>query len=192
MPKQISSEPNLLRASILRISKDAIHRSFWASVLIALIFTFLFFNTPAVNFEIKDITSLIIGYSSISFGACLTVLVLSLNIPGNDRIGRWASHKNENIKINAYLDLVIGLAFSALVQAILLGYTLFSSLLQGPGPFISKPGNSIDYLYILLLIFLINYSFTRIYIVLETVWQVAQIISAEEKLNFEARNKDKI
>lgn len=182
MHKPLSKESNLIKASFKRISRDKVHKSFWGSVLFSLMFTFLFFNTQAIKFEIKDITSLIISYSSISFSACLTALVLSLTIPGNDRIGRWASYENDNVGSNAYLDLVIVLAFSALTQVMLLGYTMIFSILQGPDTLTSNPGGLTNYLYILSLSFLVSYSFIRIYVILETVWQVAQLISAEEQI----------
>lgn len=189
MQNSISKETNLLRASFIRISKDLTHRAFWGSVLSALVFSFLFFRTQGVNFEIKDITSLVISYSSISFSACLTALVLSLTIPGNDRIGRWASHENDKIESNAYLDLVIGIAFSALAQIILLGHTLLFSIIQGPQPLSETPKAPNDYIFILSLSFLVFYSFTRIYVVLETVWQVAQLISEEEKIFYKNGSK---
>lgn len=137
---------------------------------------------PVRSTPIADIAGVGLTYASVSLAACLSGLVLSLALPGEQRLRRWARMKSERSGKSLLSDLVFTFFWASCCQ---LGVLLvcFTAIVFG-GPLLvgepqPLPVSHVTGLFIGL--FVGFYSVAQLYVVLQTLVQVGVLVILEEQ-----------
>lgn len=135
---------------------------------------------PFGRLAIIDVANGALTFASISTGACISALVLSLGLPGGDRLRRWARAPGSVAGKSALSDLVFVLVWAALVQVALIAACAAAGILGGDlevAPKGMSPSHGLG-LFAALAVFF--YALFELVIVVQTLVQVGVVMIAEE------------
>ncbi|MEV5041034.1 hypothetical protein [Microbacterium sp. LMI1x-1-1.1] len=137
---------------------------------------------PVRSTPIADIAGVGLTYASVSLAACLSGLVLSLALPGEQRLRRWARMKSARSGKSLLSDLVFTFFWASCCQ---LGVLLvcFAAILFG-GPLLVGEPQPLPVSHVTALfagLFVGFYSVAQLYVVLQTLVQVGVLVILEEQ-----------
>lgn len=137
---------------------------------------------PVRSTPIADIAGVGLTYASVSLAACLSGLVLSLALPGEQRLRRWARMKSARSGKSLLSDLVFTFFWASCCQ---LGVLLvcFASIVFG-GPLLVGEPQPLPVSHVTGLfmgLFVGFYSVAQLYVVLQTLVQVGVLVILEEQ-----------
>ena len=137
---------------------------------------------PVRSTPIADIAGVGLTYASVSLAACLSGLVLSLALPGEQRLRRWARMKSARSGKSLLSDLVFTFFWASCCQ---LGVLLvcFAAILFG-GPLLVGEPQPLPVSHVTGLftgLFVGFYSVAQLYVVLQTLVQVGVLVTLEEQ-----------
>lgn len=152
------------------------------AVLGAVLITWGIAVLPARYTRIADFAGMGLTYASISLAACVSGLVLSLALPGENRLRKW-SHMAGVVDGKSLLsDLLFTFFWAACAQlAVLL--VSFGSVIFGGTLLIGEPG-PLPVPHVASLIFsfaIVMYSVAQLFVVLQTLVQVGVLVIFEEQ-----------
>lgn len=156
----------------------------WVPVSAALFggaLTFLLPQLPAASLPISSAVANGVTFASISMGACVSSLVLSLGLPGTRRLRRWALMKGDTKDKSALSDLIFVLVWAALAQIALLFVCIAAFVFGSDQPLAPQgmlPSHRLG-LFIGLTAFF--YALFELLVVVQTLSQMGVLIIEEEK-----------
>lgn len=159
------------------LSHWAIYVAIAAGVLAAIMAPGL----PAGALKIADVTTVGFTFASIAMGACVSALVLSLGLPGTERLRRWAKMGGTTPGKSALSDLVFVVVWAALCQLGLILVCVLATLFGGNLP-LAPAGLSVTHSVALaagLTVFF--YALLELIVVVSTLSQMGVMIIAEEQ-----------
>lgn len=157
----------------------------WKSLIWSLLVaTPLFLAVLASNdhsLQVYEAASLGISFASISFGACLTVAVLAIGLPGAQRVRRWANTDTAFGTSNAYTRLLFNLLWAALAQLALILVAVLNAALGGNA--LVSPAHLLSWHSVILFGSLLwfGYALLELIHVLLAVSQIGVVIVREER-----------
>ena len=136
---------------------------------------------PVGVMPISTILSNGFTFASIAMGACISAIVLSLGLPGAERLRRWAREPGTLPGKSALSDLVFVIVWAALAQLLLIMVCVAALLFGGdlplaPSPMI--PSHAFG-LWVGLAAFF--YAVLELFVVVTTLLQMGVMIIAEEQ-----------
>lgn len=150
-------------------------------VLMGLGATFIVFFVPRGSVSVQGLSEAGMSIGAVTFSGCLTVLVLTVGLPSEERIKRWARSDVRNGESNHFSELVFSVAWACLTQIILILVCLFSLVVGGDND-IAPHDPRITHIVILCLsCSWFFYSVWELITVLTTVIQVANVMAAEAR-----------
>ena len=136
---------------------------------------------PVADLKISAIVSAGFTFASISMGACISGLVLSLALPGAERLRNWARLKGTTPGKSALSDLIFTLAWAGLAQVALVITCVLATLLGGDlqvSPSNAWLSHRIGLAAGLLVFF---YAVFELVVVIQTIMQIGVIVIIEER-----------
>lgn len=167
-----------------RLSSIVLSGSSLFALVAALLATIGIMVLPVRSVPIADVAGVGLTYASISLAACLSGLVLSLALPGEQRLRRWARMTSARSGKSLLSDLVFTFFWAACCQ---LGVLLvcFAAIVFG-GPLLvgePQPLPPSHVIGLLLSLFVGFYSVAQLFVVLQTLVQVGVLVILEEQQN---------
>ncbi len=165
-----------------RLLNDCFHwKSLLASIAIALPLLLAIGFSPADSMPVQDAASLGMSFGAVSFGACLTVAILTIGLPGAERARRWANKDRKLGSSNAYTELLFNITWSALVQLGLIFLAVASAAIGGAAGL--APAELLSWHSAILLVctFWFGYSLVELLHVLLALSQMGVVIVSEER-----------
>lgn len=152
------------------------------ALVVAVIATIGVIVLPVRSVPIADIAGVALTYASISLAACLSGLVLSLALPGEQRLRRWARMKSARSGKSLLSDLVFTFFWASCCQ---LGVLLicFAAIMFG-GPLLIGQPQPLPLSHVVglsLSLFAGFYSVAQLFVVLQTLVQVGVLVILEEQ-----------
>jgi phosphatidylglycerophosphate synthase len=143
--------------------------------------TWVFHQTPGGNLAISELVDIGITIGSITFGGCLTVLILAIGLPSESRVRRWARTDLNGGKSNHYTELIFSLTWACITQLVLIVIALINVLLGGDLEV--APHNAFLTHNIMLCVSLswFFYAIWELITVISTVVQLANVIVYESR-----------
>lgn len=141
-------------------------------------------SLPSQDVPIQDFVGHGLTVSSIAVSACLTGLVLSLAIPGAERIGKWAKMEGATEGFSVLSDLIFAFFWAGCSQVLAM-LTCITALFFGGGLAIGPPP-PIPWTHSLSLAVsfsIFAYALLQLLVVLQTLVQVGAVIIAEEQMS---------
>ncbi len=165
-----------------RLSSIVLSGSTLFALIAAILATVGIMLLPVRNTPIADIAGVGLTYASVALAACLSGLVLSLALPGEQRLRRWARMDSARSGKSLLSDLVFTFFWASCCQ---LGVLLvcFAAIVFG-GPLLVGEPQPLPASHIagLLLGFLVGfYSVAQLFVVLQTLVQVGVLVILEEQ-----------
>lgn len=153
----------------------------WLSSGVAILLGLSIHDLPGADLTISSVATFGITYAGISAGACFTAIVLSLGLPGAERLRSWARKNGVTEGKSALSDLVFVLTWAALAQIVLI-VACSLALAFGGDIQLSPSGVSIGHIAALIVgLFVFFYAVFELVIVLQTLVQISVVIIAEER-----------
>lgn len=135
---------------------------------------------PSSSMTISSVAAIGFAYASITVAACVSAVVLSLGLPGADRLRKWARHGATADK-SALSELVFVLVWACIWQLLVIVACVLALLFGGDGP-IYPPGASIVHAIGLTFgLWVFFYALFELFVIVETLWQIGAVIIAEER-----------
>jgi hypothetical protein len=151
------------------------------SVVIGATFATLACYLPVGEMAISAVVANGIMFASIAMGSCISAIVLSLGLPGTERLHRWSNMKGNTADKSALSELIFSLTWAALAQIGLILVcglaTLFGgdlSLAPDPMPLSHWAGLGLG-----LTVFI--YALLELVVVVQTLVQIGVMIIVEER-----------
>ena len=149
-------------------------KQWWFIAPVWLVFYVLASQSQASALAIKDVALAEISMASLSFGACVTGLVLSLTI-NSDRSAKWARSGRAGSSFSHLSDLIFVFAWSAMAQLVMLA-SAFTSLLLGSRSFVYVRDEAISHRILLAIAVLVAcYAFFQLISVLRSLVQIGVV-----------------
>ena len=137
---------------------------------------------PVRHTPIAEIAAMGFTYASISLAACVSGLVLSLALPGDNRLRKWSNMTGSVEAKSVLSDLLFTFFWAACAQlAVLL--VCFGAVLFGGTLRIGEPA-PLPVSHVAALIFsftVVVYSLAQLFVVLQTLVQVGVLVIMEEQ-----------
>lgn len=152
----------------------------YGSFAIAFLITMIVQHSPASKLSISSVAATGFSYASITISACISAIVLSLGLPGEDRLRKWALHGSEANK-SALAELLFVFTWACLCQLFVIIICVLSFVFGGDGQ-VLPPKASFTHNFLLfasLLIFF--YALFELFVIIETMWQIGAVIIHEER-----------
>ena len=153
----------------------------WVACVLALILALSIAAVPISKVRIDTLAGYGLSFASISLGACFTTAVLTLSLPGNDRIRKWSRARGEIPTSTPLSDLLFVITWAALIQVLLI-FTCASAIVFG-GSLQVFPSEAplLQRLSIFLAGWVFFYAVIELLIVISTLSQVGNVIVHEER-----------
>lgn len=136
---------------------------------------------PIGSMKISDVVTNGFTFASITLGACFSAIVLSLGLPGAERLRKWSSLEGTTKSKSALSDLVFVLVWAALSQVAVI-ITCAAALIFGGEHALGPTGMHIPHRVGLFLgSFVFFYALLELIIVVRTLSQVGVVIIFEER-----------
>ncbi len=100
------------------------------SVLAGVVCSALVSFMPVADTEISALAGHVISYVAISFGACITALVLAIGLAPQQRVNQWATTYAPGRKFSTFSELVFVLTWAAMTQLLAL-FAMMAAVLIG-------------------------------------------------------------
>lgn len=155
-------------------------------VAVGVLTSFSLEHLPGSRLAIWDVASVGVSFATASLALCLTVLVLIIALPGQNRVEKWARNNRRNGASNSYTELVFAVLWAAVTQ---LGFLIccFINLIFGGDIPIGVHGMWPSHRFSLFLSFaLLTYSISELYSVLATVCRLAVVMVKEARSDMES------
>lgn len=156
------------------------HWHFVLSVILAFVATWACSKGPIQNISISEVSSALLAFTALSFGACVTGAILTLTIPSEALVRRLVTKPTGVESDFSHLsDLVFVFTWSAITQLALLVVVVLMYLLGGD---ISVWPNDPHFSHVVLLYFAAlvgSYSVIRLVSTVTTISQIAVFIITE-------------
>lgn len=138
---------------------------------------------PSANTPIAEVVGYGFTLASISVGACFSAIVLSLGLPGAERLRTWSRRTGTTPDKSALSDLVFVLVWAALSQVALIVVCVLALAVGGPYPLAPAGQAPTHFAGLLVGISVFFYAVFELVIVVQTLSQVGVVIIAEERAN---------
>lgn len=102
----------------------------WWSLALGLAFVLLVPHLPVAETEIASLAGDVISYVAISFGACITALVLAIGLAPQQRVTQWATTYPAGGRFSTFSELVFVLTWAAMTQLLAL-FAMIAAILIG-------------------------------------------------------------
>ena len=135
---------------------------------------------PVAESPINDIATTGLTFASIAMGACITAIVLSLGLPGGDRLRKWARFPTPSKK-GALSDLVFVLVWATFAQLALIAVCIGALFLGGSLPLAPARRLWTHQCGMIVGFTVFFYAFFALFGVISTLRQIASLVSAEER-----------
>jgi hypothetical protein len=137
---------------------------------------------PAANMHIMDAAGYGLTFASISMGACFSAIVLSIGLPGTNRLRLWSLRKGATPGKSALSELIFVLVWAALWQVFLIITCVIAIAFGGDYP-LGAPSGAYPHMVSLILgLWIFFYAVYELLIVVQTLTQVGVMIIAEERI----------
>jgi hypothetical protein len=157
-----------------RLRALLLDRQWFVVVPVWLAFFLAMSSSLAKRVVIKDIALAQISVASLSFGACVTGLVLSLTL-NTERATAWATTRRPGAYFSNLSDLIFVFVWSALCQLAVI-FSAFSSLIIGAGKNVYVRDESIGHRVLLAIaVFIATYAFFQLVSVLRSLIQIGVV-----------------
>lgn len=136
---------------------------------------------PARGLPITTVAGIGFTYASISMAACISGLVLSLALPGESRMRKWANMGGAVDGKSLLSDLLFSFFWAACCQLAVLLVCVLATIFGGP-LLIGSP-SPLPLSHVLALgaaLFVFFYAVAQLYVVLQTLVQVGVLVILEE------------
>jgi hypothetical protein len=133
-----------------------------------------------VDAKISDVAGVGINYAALSFGGCITGAVLTISLPSETRVRRWASQRSKDGYFSAYNDLVFWLTWAALSQLAVLFASIVAVVIGGGEDLIPARAFLTHRLLLGLCLALFFYAAVQLLTLVGTISQMGNIIDYEE------------
>lgn len=153
----------------------------WISLLIALTLTAFAPPLPSSDIPISDVAAYGLSFAAIATGACFTAIVLTLGLPGADRLRRWSLMVGNTEGKSALSDLLFVLAWAATAQFALILVSVVALALGGDLPVAPQNALWSHRLGLAFSLWVFLYAISELFIVLQTLIQIGVLISIEER-----------
>lgn len=130
---------------------------------------------------VQDASSLGMSFGAIGFGACLTVAILAIGLPGAERARGWANRDRKVGTSNAYTELLFNIIWSALVQLGLILLAVASAAVGGDSGAAPAELWSLHSVLLVISVFWFGYAMVELVHVLLAVSQMGVVIVREER-----------
>lgn len=155
--------------------------AFWISLLLGGLVGYLAPQIHGGTLTVAEAGNIGITYASISMGVATTALVLSLGLPGAERMHRWANLPEATPGRSMVSDLVFVLAWSAMCQLALITYCLALILTVGDVKVFPTDPCLWHRITLGVGVGLLTYSLFELRDAITTLVQVGTVIEAEEQ-----------
>lgn len=151
----------------------------WFFVLaISAVFVWLTFDGSAARLAVKDVATAQISLAALSFGACVTSLVLSLTL-NRERAEGWALSPSSASGFSALSQLVFVFCWSALSQLAVI-VSAFLALVIGSKSYVYVPHESVGHRILVVLdIVVASYAFLQLLSVIRSLVQIGYVTIAD-------------
>jgi hypothetical protein len=105
--------------------------AFWLAILAGVAFATSADRLPIASIKISEAVTDGFAYASITLGACFSAIVLSLGLPGTERLRRWSVLDGAVKGKSALSDLIFVLVWAALAQILLILTCVFALIFGG-------------------------------------------------------------
>lgn len=136
---------------------------------------------PSAELPIDSIAYLGFTFAAISTGAGFSAIILSLCLPGADRLHRWSNQPGTLENKSALSDLVFVLVWSTLIQVSLVACCALATAFGGDLSFAPPGMSNVHRISIGAGMFVFFYAIVELVIVVQTLCQVGVVIIAEER-----------
>lgn len=135
---------------------------------------------PASGLSISSVASTGFAYTSITVAACVSAIVLSLGLPGADRLRKWA-RQGQTADKSALSELVFVLVWACAWQLFVVVVCVLALLFGGDGP-LAPPGFSITHrIFLAVGMWVFFYSLLELFVIVQTLWQIGAVVVSEER-----------
>ena len=138
-------------------------------------------SLPSANTPISDVVGFGFTFASISVGACFSSIVLSLGLPGAERLRAWSRRPGSTRDKSALSDLVFVLVWAALSQVALIMVCVLALAVGGPYPLAPEGWAMSHSAGLIAGLSVFFYAVFELVIVIQTLSQMGVVIIAEER-----------
>lgn len=179
---QYEKDLHLLRGQVVprigRLLKDwppwlACGVAFAASVAIG--------HLPVGSMSISSVVTAGFTFASIALGACVAAIVLSLGLPGTERLRRWSLLDGATQGKSALSDLIFFLVWAALSQISLISACVVALTLGGDLPVAPRSDFGWHRIGIFCGVFIFCYALLQLIVVIRTLSEIGVLIIFEER-----------
>ncbi|MDO5374060.1 MAG: hypothetical protein Q4F10_11450 [Corynebacterium glutamicum] len=173
---------NLVCGQILpRLPNIIKYKGLWATSILGLSLAAGISHLPVALMNISALAAVGLSFASISLGACFTTAVLTLSLPGNDRLRKWSNIDTRPMGSTVLSDLLFVVVWAALIQVLLI-CTCAIALVFG-GDLLVFPATAPWWqrLEIFWSGWVFFYAVTELGVVISTLSQVGSVIIHEER-----------
>lgn len=176
------SELHFWRGQVLPRRRELfLHWAPYCAIVASLLTVIVAPHLPASRTPISDIAATGLTYASIATGGCFSAIVLSVGLPGADRLKRWALKEGPTAGRSSLSDLVFVLVWAATWQLALIGTCVLALLFGGRLPIAPTqmvPSHTLG-LFVGMTVF--YYALFELMIVVNTLSQIGTVINFEER-----------
>lgn len=137
---------------------------------------------PGASMRIADIAGYGLTFASISIGACFSAIVLSIGLPGTNRLHQWSRRKGITPGKSSLSDLIFVLVWAALWQVVLVVTCVTAVALGGELGLAAPDGAYPHFVGLVVGFFVFFYCVFELFIVIQTLSQVGVMIITEERI----------
>lgn len=173
-------ELNFWRQILFRGNKLAKTWQPYGSCAIASLITAIVRHSPASKLSISSVAATGFSYASITISACISAIVLSLGLPGEDRLRKWALHGSEANK-SALAELLFVFTWACLCQLFVIIVCVLSFVFGGDGQVLPPKASSTHTFWLFTSLLIFFYASFELFVIIETMWQIGAVIIHEER-----------
>jgi len=152
----------------------------YVSLVLAGATSYIAWVSSAATVSISSIAMVGLTVAAITVGACVSAVVLSIGLPGGDRLRRWARQGDDANK-SALSELVFVLVWAALWQLFVVIVCILAILLGGNGPFAPSGMRWSHWLGLIVSFWVFYYALIELFVVIDTLWQIGAVVVSEER-----------
>jgi hypothetical protein len=173
---------NMLRGQIApRLRHLVLNKIVLYAILSGVICAVLASYLPVGEMTISSVVANGFTFASIAMGSCISAIVLSLGLPGAERLRKW-SNMNGPIKGKSVLsDLVFALTWAALAQVALILVCVLATLFGGNLPLAPESMTVTHWLGLAISLIVFLYAVLELVVVVQTLVQIGVMIIVEER-----------